>query len=160
MHVVFYRGDRNLLTWIAKTLTPPVPSVNTQSPGLRGLRPYRAFHAVKAAQLKVLDSSQLRLFGSSTSPSSLKTPYSRSAPSRDPPRPVCIVLKSREPATWPWLKRVATRSPTLNRVTLPPTASTDPAPSEPGTTPDLQGNRYLPCPTSRQLTRSIVGQNH
>lgn len=50
-----------------------------------------------------------------------------------PPTPVETLLKSREPARWPWLKRVRTLSPFWKRVTPDPTASTTPAPSEVGT---------------------------
>lgn len=45
---------------------------------------------------------------------------------------------------WPWLKSVTTLEPTWNRVTFGPTATTSPAPSLPGITPDLFANGYIP----------------
>ena len=60
----------------AKRLTPPVPWVRTHWPGFsaRLSRPYRAFQAVRPAQLRVLDSRKLRFEGVATRPCSLKTP--------------------------------------------------------------------------------------
>jgi hypothetical protein len=64
-----------LPTCNAKMLTPPVPWTSTTSPALMGLRPYRAFQLVKAAQVKVEASMWLRFLGARTRPFSLKTPY-------------------------------------------------------------------------------------
>jgi len=55
----------------AKILTPPVPCVITISPGISGLRPYRAFQAVRAAHESVDASSQFKDGGMSTRPFSL-----------------------------------------------------------------------------------------
>jgi hypothetical protein len=79
-----------------------------------------------------------------------------------PPRPVEREAPSSEPPRWPWLKRVTTLSerervsmgsarfeldytpPVLKRVTLLPTASTVPAPSDPGMTLSFMGKGYPP----------------
>lgn len=69
--------------------TPPVPWVKTVCPGFRARlsRPYKAFHAVNAAQESVLASAKSKLEGAGTRPFSLKTPYSASVPFTTPPSP-------------------------------------------------------------------------
>lgn len=129
-------------TCAAKMETPPVPWVKTTWPAFSGLpsRPKSAFQAVTAAQDKVAASWKLKVQGISTKPSWSKTLYSVRVPSKTPPRPVAAEGMVNEAAWCPWLKRVTTLSPTLNLVTLGPTATTSPAPSEPGTTGRFKGN--------------------
>lgn len=134
----------DLLTCTPNTLTPPVPWIKTVSPGFTGRRPYRAFQLVRAAQVRVLASRKFKLEGARTRPFSLKTPYSRKVPSMTPPRPVFVALISMGSNWWPWLNRVTTLSPFFHFVTLEPTSTTSPAPSEPGTTGSLSGKGYNP----------------
>lgn len=130
----------------AKMLTPPVPWVRTVSPGFKALdsRPYRPFHAVKAAQGSALACLKSRLEGIGTRACSSNAPYWRNVPSRTPPNPVPSDAALIGPAMWAVLKRVTTLSPGLNRVTREPTDSTVPAPSDPGTTLSFCGKGYFP----------------
>lgn len=128
----------------AKMLTPPVPCVKTQSPGFRGFGPYKAFHAVNAAHESVEASGKLRFSGIRTRPLSSNTPCFRNAPSFAPPRPVWMILGVKDPARWPWLKRVQTLSPGWKLETRGPTASTVPAPSDVGMTGRFSGKGYCP----------------
>lgn len=93
--------------------TPPVPWINTLSPGLICRRPYNAFHAVRAAQGKVAPSSRLRFLGSGKRPFSGSTAYSRSMPSIAPPNPVAMEEGFSGPYWWVWLNRLTTLSPAL-----------------------------------------------
>ena len=62
--------------------TPPVPRHSTVSPGFTGLPDtIRAFQAVTPAQGSVAASSNDKVFGMATTPSSCSTMYSASVPS-------------------------------------------------------------------------------
>lgn len=138
-------------TWRAKMDTPPVPWVKTVSPGINLLpsTPYKAFHAVRAAQGRVLPCLKSNDSGIFTSPFSLKAPYWRRVPSRAPPRPVPTSATVIFPARCDWLKRVRTASPFLKRETRGPVATMVPAPSDAGTIGRAIGNGYLPCDKSQ-----------
>jgi hypothetical protein len=138
-------------------LTPPVPCVTTVSPGFKARIPcpYSAFQAVRAAQLNVLACFKSRLAGTATRPSSPKTPYWRNVPSSIPPSACSRSAVVHVPARRVWKKRVTTLSPTWKRLTREPTASTIPAPSEPGTTGLRVGSAYWPLLTGR-ISRLLV----
>jgi hypothetical protein len=65
----------------------------------------------------------------------------------EPPRPEARVKGVRAGERWVWLKRVQTLSPAWKRVTLGPTLTMVPEPSERGFMEVVQGKGY--CPSFR-----------
>lgn len=78
------------LTYNPSMLTPPVSWTSTVWPGFKVFGPYRAFELVRAVQVRVLFSRGVRFSAAFMKPFSLKTPYSRKAPSITPPRRVFV----------------------------------------------------------------------
>src|ERR1700691_3231095 len=88
--VLITRAPPALVNCKAAMETPPVPRQSTVSPGFTGLpETIRAFQAVTAAQGRVAACSNEIVFGLGTMPSSCRTMYSASVPSRGLPRAGC-----------------------------------------------------------------------
>src|SRR5258705_5303119 len=137
--VAITRAPRSLASCSAKSETPPEPCVRTVSPART---PRSADQAVTAAHGSEAASSKLRFSGAIESASASTTLYSVSQPSRS--EPYVSGLGVRGPPYQVARNLLTTRSPTFNVETPGPTASTSPAASEMGTTPDRTGNGDLP----------------